>query len=206
MSLQWADSKRPIYGRVAQLVRAGQQSQGFPQDRGSNPRPSTIAIRRDKKYKMKVKLENEVISIQHESVGSIKHFVSIKSGRCTFYTNEYMRETCRPSVNVAATLEEIEHVRDAFNTIITLMKKGMPDQPKTIKEKHPSGKRGFLITLPDGKSISVLDFSDVMKTAPKQVKDCVYMGWEAWDGEETFRAKTAEEVEKLLSKKYTLNY
>jgi hypothetical protein len=155
---------------------------------------------------MRIKLENEIISIQHESVGSIKHYVSINSGRCTFYTNEYARETCRPSVNVAATYEEMEHFRDAINSILILMKKGMPEEKRAKKEKHPSGKRGFLITTATGKTISVLDFSDVMKTAPKIIKDCVYMSWEAWDGEETFRADTFEKVEGLLKKKYLLNY
>jgi hypothetical protein len=156
---------------------------------------------------MKINKENEIISLQHEDVGSIKHFVSLRSGRCTFYTNEYMRETCKPSLNVAATLDEVEKLRDVFDEIILLMKDGIPPEKKATKVKHPSGKKGFVITLADGKSISVLDFADVMKSAPKELIECgCYLGWEAWDGEETFRADSFDKVEKLLSKKYLLNY
>lgn len=104
------------------------------------------------------------------------------------------------------TIEEMEHFVEAMNVVLNLMKKDMPKIIKTKKEIHPSGKRGFLITLPDGKKISILDFSDVMKNAPKFVKEYCYMGWESWDGEETFRADNAEGVEMLLKKKYIINY
>ena len=156
---------------------------------------------------MKINKENEIISIQHESVGSIKHYVSLQGGRCTFYADTYMHELCRPSLNVAATYDEVEKMRDVFNEILTLMKKGMPEEKKAKKIKHPCGKKGYLITLPNDKKISVLDFSDVLKSAPKILKESgVYMGWEAWDGTDTFRGDSFEEVENLLKKKYTLNY
>jgi hypothetical protein len=159
-----------------------------------------------KKGMIQIKKENEIISLKSNEVGSIKHFVSINDGRCTFYTNEYMRETCKPSLNPSATYNEVEKLRDVFNEILRLMRDGIPPKKKATKEKHPSGKNGFIITLPDGTSISVLDFADVMKSAPKELRECVYTGWEAWDGEKTYRGKTFEEVEQMLKKVYTINY
>lgn len=155
---------------------------------------------------IEIKKENEVISLKASEVGSIKHFVSLKGGRCTFYTNEYLKETCRPSLTSAATYEEVEKLRDVFNEILQLMRDSVPPEKKAIKEKHPSGKNGYLITLPDGLEISVLDFADVMKTAPKELRDAVFTGWEAWDGKTTYRGHTFEEVETQLKKVYVVNY
>lgn len=155
---------------------------------------------------IKIKKENEIISLQDETIGSIKHYVSLANNRCTFYSNEYMRETCRPSLNVAATYEEVENLRNVFTNILNLMQKDALKIKKAKIEKHPSGKRGFLITTMEGKKISLLDFSDVMKTAPKILKDTCYQGWEAWDEEETFRAETSEKVIELLKEKYVLNF
>lgn len=76
-----------------------------------------------KNKKIKVKVENQILSIQHSDVGSIKHYISLLNGRCTFYTSEYMRDTCKPSLNVAATYDEVEKLRDVFNEILSLMPK-----------------------------------------------------------------------------------
>lgn len=71
---------------------------------------------------MRITEENKIISLQDEAVGSIKHFVSLKGNRCTFYTNEYGRETCRPSLNTAATFDEVKKLRNVLTTILKLMK------------------------------------------------------------------------------------
>lgn len=151
---------------------------------------------------MNIKKVNEILELSVDRVGSIKHFVSLKEGRVTFYRDAYMRETCHPHVNVAATLDEIESLAEVINGLVKIMKDGMPPKKEMIKVKHPSGKKGWLLTFPNGKVVSILDFKDVMKTAPDTVKKCVYLGWEAWDGEQSFRAGTYEEVEKMVKDKY----
>lgn len=151
---------------------------------------------------MEIKKVNEILELSSGRYGCIKHFVSLKEGRATFYKDAYMRETSHLTVNVAATLDEIESLAIVVNGLLKLMKEGLPQVKGWEKKKHPSGKRGYILTAPNGTEISILDFKDVMKTAPKQVKQVCYMGWEAWDGKETTRGKTYAEVEALVKKNY----
>lgn len=151
---------------------------------------------------MNIKKVNEILELSVDRVGSIKHYVSLKEGRVTFYKDAYMRETCHITVTTAATLDEIKSLAEVINGLVNIMESSIPPKKEMKKEKHPSGKKGFLLTFPNGKQVSVLDFKDVMKSAPKEIKQAVYLGWEAWDGEQSYRGYSYEEVEKMVKDKY----
>lgn len=64
------------------------------------------------------------------------------------------------------------------------------------KKPHHSGFEGFNLVTEDGKEWSVLNFADSMKNHP--FPDSIYMGWEAYNGEDIIRGKSYKEVESQI--------
>lgn len=68
---------------------------------------------------------------------------------------------------------------------------------KIIKKiPHKSGYEGWNITTEDGMEWSLLNFADSMKNHP--FPQGLYLGWEAWNGEEVLRGTEKELINLII--------